>query len=249
MFEEIKATKIHVRLYSDSLGLPRPQLNITNEDRYISILLRYWECKYGTIPEIIDRARGDMSIMDIYKWFNEDCGYFGKIIDVLIIHNGIVDCAPRPIPLRVRKIVSHFPKILQIPIVNILHKNRSLLLKLGIRYYVTSSKKYYKNYRNLIEKAIPLSKNIYLINIAPTNTITENHSPGFTKSINKYNEIIRRIIDELDNKNIHLIDIHSFISSFDMDIDDLINHNDGHHITKKTHELLAKIIIQMENQR
>lgn len=242
-------TKLHVRFYADSLGLPRTELNINNEDRYISIVNQYWENKYASHPEILDRARGNMSIIDIYRWFNEDCWYFGNDIDISIIHNGIVDCAPRPIPKQVRRVIAILPQFIQKPIIKLLHNNRALLLKLGMKFHVTSSGNYYRIYKQLIEKAIATSKIVYIINIAPTNSKIEYHSPGLMESINKYNSIINNIIDDLKDKNIILIDINSYISSTEFEIDELVNPEDGHHITKMTHKILANMIINFEDLR
>ena len=98
----------------------------------------------------------------------------------------------------------------------------------------------------LLEKASKDYKKVYVINISPTNTDTEVHSPGLTKNIKIYNEILKQTVNALRAKSVYLIDINKYISERFEKIDEYILKEDGHHITPLTNSVIAKMIIEIE---
>lgn len=235
---------LKIRFYSDSLGLPRGK-EISNNQRYISIFKKYLE-DIGYNVEILDRARANYNINDLYQWFSEDNKYFGCNSDITIIQEGIVDCAPRPIPKKFRNIVSKLPKNFRNIIVRFLHNYRPTMQKLGIRYYYIIPKDYYNKYMKLLREASNNSQRVYLFNILPTIDKIEAHSPGLSKSINNYNNIIKNIVRTLDRENVYLIDVYSKLKGRNNYISKYINQKDGHHITVEGNKFYADLLIYKE---
>lgn len=243
IFQHIMINKyLQVRLYSDSLGLPRGE-EILNHQRYISILKKYFEDS-GYIVDLIDRARANYNINDLYQWFTEDNKYFGSNADITIIQEGIVDCAPRPIPKKIRNIVSKMPNCIRKSVINFLHNNRSQIQNLGIRYYYITPQVYYDKYMKFVKEASDNSKRVYLFNILPTTDDIEKHSPGLSKSIENYNKIIFNIIKNLNRANVYLIDVYSYVKGNEDNIIKYINQKDGHHITVAGNKFFADLLIQ-----
>ena len=237
--------KLIVRYYADSLGLPRKD-EVGVNDRYISKLNQFWKNKFEI--EFLDRARANSTIGDLSKWFVEDNRYYGSSADIIILHEGVVDCAPRPIPNKIRKIISTLPKFIKNRVISFLHNNRSKMQKIGIKYYLTKPNDFYFRYKEMVSEMIKISRRVYIINIAPTNEMIEKHSPGFSKSISEYNEIIRKISKEINSNNLFLIDINSIILQSSYNLNQLVFEHDGHHITPLCHKIIADKIIEHETE-
>jgi len=237
---------LHVRLYSDSLALPRPG-SVTFSQRYITTLKQWWmsQKKYEDV-EIVDRSMGGQSILTLYDMFCSDISYFGPSGDIIILHTGIVDCAPRPVPANVRKIISVLPNFLKNSAVRFLHNHRSRIQKTGLMWKHVNPDEFSAYYSSFLKKAGDNFTRIYCISIAPTNPATELHSPGYSASVQQYNEIIKVCIKDTRKKNIHYIDSYSQIMNDYLNIDTYILTDDGHHLTPRSHAIIAREIIQHE---
>jgi len=237
---------LHVRIYSDSLALPR-QGSVAFSERYITILKQWWirQKEYEDI-ELVDRSMGGQSIVTLYDMYRQDITYFGSEGDILIIHTGIVDCAPRPVPTRIRNIISGLPKFLKDPAIRFLHNHRSKIQKSGLMWKHVNPEEFSAYYSAFLKNAADNFSRIYCISIAPTNPATELHSPGYSASVAEYNTIIKNCILNADNKNVNYIDIHMVIVNEYLKIDSYILPEDGHHLTPLTHRLIADNIIQVE---
>ncbi len=240
----IKVKKIAV--YGDSLALPRKGVVKYNE-RYF-FLIQEWLKNNFIIDyiEVKDRAKGASTITEILKKYEHDAGYYDLPGDIVIFQVGIVDCAPRPINDTRRNRIDRLPNWIKKIAIKYLHNNRSKIIQNG-KFYVKTDKELFKiTIKKILTKAIIDYTNVYVINICPTNKKTEIHSPGFTKNINEYNDIIYKSIQETGKTNVHLIDIYTYINDRCEAIDDYIVPEDGHHITSHTHRLIADIIIENE---
>ena len=117
--------------YADSLGMPRAGL-VGMKDRYIYLFQEWLKSQTDEDVFVVDRAKGFSTIISLYSDYKNDIGYFTGKKDVLIIHEGVVDCAPRPLPLFVRNSISRLPAILKSRIVRFIHNNRRQMLKPGL---------------------------------------------------------------------------------------------------------------------
>ena len=234
-----------IQYYADSLGLPRPDY-VALGQRYIFLLQKWFRERRNEEVFIIDRSRGGATIKVLFEIFEEDEGYFKAKKDILILHEGICDCAPRPIPLAFRNFISILPDFMKIRIIGLLHRNRARLLKSGLIFYLVGKKEFEHILKEWLEKAANNFERIYIFNIAPTNDQIESHSPGLGKSIKAYNEILRRVVTSLDDSRIDLIDMYSVIANSAYSLDELIIKEDGHHLTALAHRLYAEEIIARE---
>jgi len=236
-----------IQFYADSLGLTRPGYVELNE-RYIFLFEQWLRKHYDEEIFVINRARGAQTIDKLYTLFKEDQDYMRGSKDILIIHEGVCDCAPRPIPLWARKIISALPTFMRSRIIKLIHDNRAKLLRNGFVHFLVDKGKYEAILKEWLTSALPVFSRIYVLNIAPTIESIESHSPGFSKSIKEYNAIIRNVISEIDSKKIFLIDAYNILSKNSNSLETLITPDDGHHLTKKAHEIYAAELIALEKQ-
>lgn len=225
-----------IRIYSDSLGLPRP--GSTSPQQCYFSLLRAWYCSQLGAEELVFHAfaKGGGTISELSQRYSHDNFYFGDRGDVLIIHCGICDCAPRPIPPVIRRIISRTPAFLSKHIICFLHKNRAALLKRGFCWRNTNPENFEKALNTWILHAANNFKRIYVIGIAPTNSTTENHSPGLSASIIEFNQMMQRCVLLSEMPQIVFIDAKKNIEYSNSPIDEYILKEDGHHLTAKAHE-------------
>jgi len=94
--------------------------------------------------------------------------------------------------------------------------------------------------------AAKMHRRVYIVDIAPTTPIIENHSPGFSDPVVRYNEIIMQACGA--RPNIHLIDVHRAIVGAPRGMEEHIS-PDGHHITSKGHRLSSRLILDDEKKR
>lgn len=234
-----------VQYYSDSLGLQRPGI-VTLQQRYIHIFEAWLKLSYNEDVFLTNRARRGFTVEQLFEVFLEDEEYLTGERDILIIHEGICDCAPRPVSKRLRNVISVLPGFLKTRIISLLHNNRAAILKRGMGSYLVEKKRYEEILTKWLSNAKMNYKRIYIFNIAPTNKQIEEHSPGFSGSIDAYNKIISKVVLEQNDNRIHLIDVHSIIKKTE-NIDELITKDDGHHLTAEAHKLYADCLINLES--
>ena len=233
---------INIRLYADSLGLPRLNF-VTNEERYINLLCDWMlQNKKAEKVYLVDRSRPNNLIGNLYSYFKEDNSYFDPA-DIIIIHEGVCDCAPRPVPDRIRNLISRMPDNFRKRIINSLHNNRAIMQKNGFKFFLTKPKSFYTIYKLWLKELEFTNTQVIIFSIAPTNSRTENHSPGFTQSINSYNVILKELSNSVRSTNIHFINVHDIIISKN-NINEYIIEEDGHHITKKGHQLYFNLLLE-----
>lgn len=235
-----------VAYYADSLGLTRPG-HVQLEERYIYLFEKWLRNNSQEEVFLVNRARAALTIDKLVQIYKEDREYVTQKKDILIIHEGICDCAPRPVPLWLRRFISRLPGFLKSRIIGFLHAKRAWLLKNGFAHYLVPIRKYEEILREWLSLAKTDFGRTYVLTIAPTNAEIDSHSPGFQESIASYNAVIRKVITELNAPNIFLIDMHRTLAAKEP-FDDYVLKEDGHHITALTHRLIAESLIQKENE-
>ncbi|HEY0680469.1 MAG TPA: hypothetical protein VGD17_19440 [Chitinophagaceae bacterium] len=233
-----------VGYYSDSLGLSRLG-HVSLDERYIYLFEKWLRQNYSEEIFLINRARPAFTIDKLYRVYREDLEYVAEKKDILIIHEGICDCAPRPVPTRLRRIISVLPGFLKSRVISFLHAKRPWLLKNGFSFHLTGVYDYERILKEWMKSAVNEFERIYIVNIAPTNIEMDQHSPGFQNSIARYNLIIKKVINELNNSKIRLIDIHDTLLKVE-NLDEFVIKEDGHHLTSLAHRLIADRLVQME---
>ncbi len=230
-------------LYGDSLACPRQGI-VKSHERYIALIEKHLRSKNpNTYIEIRDKAIGGATLSKLVESYNEDNTYFELPGNILIIHTGIVDCAPRPIADSTRNKIARLPNFIKKRIINYIHHHRAQLLNKNGGYVKTDVNRFSNLFSNLLNHAIQNYDSIFVINICPTTTKIENHSPGFTNNINRYNSEIPSIIKKINSNKINLVDINSYLNLNTENLEKYIVAEDGHHIHSLTHNWIANQII------
>lgn len=237
-----------IRIYGDSLSLPRDTEQISPWHTYAEILLANLESK---IPEhkfyLYNRSVGGATIDILHNSYLSDCSYFGlKKNQIIVIQCGVVDCAPRPIPKNARTLLGKLHGRIRTPISSLLHLLRPLLLKSGIFWRLTDEGQFSARLNSWLDHAELNYAHVYIINIAPTTPPTASHSPGLEDSIISYNKLIKDAVEKRTRTS--LVDANSKICD-SSSIEDYMTLSDGHHINLQGHRLYADLITQLEIPR
>jgi hypothetical protein len=243
-----KAGEIVLRVYGDSLGLPRAFEQINPGDTYTERLVdAFREVFPETKTRAYNRSGGGLTIEALYDRYINDCSYFGTSLNqIIIIHSGIVDCAPRPVPPSVRNLIARLHGWLRLPISKVLHASRPCLLRLGLSWRLTSPSKFSSTLRLWLDHAIQSGYRLYVINIAPPTPSISLRSPGVEECITEYNNLISDVVAAHSAANLSLIDVHSAIQKSNT-LTTFVNEHDGHHITIAGHQLYSKLIWEAMN--
>ena len=203
--------------------MPRPDEGVEYESTYPFLLAQNGH-------EVICKSKraNDTKIQSLKQNILDDVLFLNP--DVVIIHLGIVDCAPRLFTRRETRLLNLVPISVSKIIINLFSKHRYKITKMRKISYVNAVN-YRVNLSKIIKEIQSENRKIILIKILDTNSSNLQRSFGFQENIEKYNMIIDDIA-----------------IAFDLDILDpnLCNNGllpDGIHINKKMHDYIAKKII------
>lgn len=153
--------------------------------------------------------------------------------DVLIVHVGVVDCAPRIFLRRERRFVESFRlAFVRKAILDFVHKHRRSIIRMRPRVYVPEER-FSRLVGEVVAKASQAKmKSVIFINIITPPAALEDRSPGFIENVRRYNEILKS----------HCTGLAQLI-----DVDAIVRANggpeqmttDGIHINRTGHQLLA----------
>ncbi len=242
-------TNFLIRVYGDSLSLPRSPNGIHFIDTYAELVKNecgvIWDSKE---IHLYNRSRGGGNVVRLFSEYKDDCYYFGAPHggDICIIQCGICDCAPRPLPEPLRDCVGRMPAFLRDRIINVLHRYRAPIMQSGISFRQVPPELFSKVYQEWLASAVVNFSRVYVFNIAPTTDRTETHSPGFSASIKLYNGLIQEAVSLCSKANLFLLDVNSAILARRNGIAECVNSDDGHHITVAGHDLYARLLLERE---
>jgi hypothetical protein len=219
--------KQNILIITDSLGLPRPSVGVSFKDTYPYLICSEsgaycMNISAGgkTITEFNNR-------LDCLTLYGE-----GKIIDYSVVAIGLVDSAPRLIPLNLRRKMTQLPTILKKTIFKTIHYTR-MISPVYIQY--TPLDKYRFQFEILLKNLGIISQKIFVILIFPVNITAQGYSPYYMNEIIKYNEYMG---EECSNHaDISVIDLFNVMKK-----EPLKYLTDDAHITKEAHRLIASKI-------
>lgn len=208
---------MRILFLTDSLSLPREAdgETVKFDQTYINLLRK-------DFPEhtIADCAIGGATIWDLFR---QSAYYKYFEPDLVILHCGIVDCAPRAFTAFEQKLLNKMglrPKGLT----KFLRKHRGLKLSPEPKFYKTALR-----LKKQFDKV-----NMYSIGILPASGEYESKVPGIKSSIATYNSILAKIFKFIDNDSFPYEGILS----------------DHHHLNKKGHKEIAdriKLVLEQES--
>ena len=234
--------KMVIKIYGDSLSLPRPQDGVNYGDEYALIVQRDLAALRGAETVVYNRSKGGATVKDLASSYRNDRNYM-RAGGVVVIQCGVVDCAPRPLPAFMRSVLGYAPGLFRKGAVGFLHRNRAGILRAGLGTRLTSKKAFERIMKGWLEETAGQEELVLVVNIAPTTEAMEEHSPGFQASIDHYNGIITESVESAHSDKVMLIDVNGAIKKSGA-VTDFVNRDDGHHITAKGHELYAGLMIE-----
>ena len=139
--------------------------------------------------------------------------------NVLIVHLGIIDCAPRLFSHSQGLILLMLPTFIRNRIIKFFSKRRFFFTKTFPKRYIEINE-FQKN----LEKILKEVEHSIIINIVKPSPVLLNRSYDFKKNVVAYNKILSILAKKYDSK---LIDLYSLVES-----DPSLRWKDGYHLSK-----------------
>jgi len=212
---------MRILFLTDSLSLPRVNEEeiVLYENTYLYKLREEFKNHL-----IVDSAIGGATIKDLYA---QVFYYKSFKPDMVILHSGIVDCAPRAYKNVERKILRKLKLINKV-------KSLTRFLRKHRGYTLTKPNKF-NYYLSLIGESFK-SAPLYSLGILNASDDYEIKVPGIKENIKKYNSILEK----------HT----KYINNTDISSDEIMG--DFHHLNKNGHDLiylkLSNIIKNLANE-
>ena len=180
-------------ILADSLCLPRDSDlgDIRPDQVYAAVLARH--CAERRLPVDVEvDAKEGRTIRGAARAL-ERRGLDPKP-DGVIIQIGVVDCAPRILTRRQRKILSCVrPLVLRDRIIRLLHERRAFILTHIRAAAYVKPKVFRRTADRIVTRLISQGSRVALASIAPTTPDMMVHSPPWPGRIDAYNEILRDV--------------------------------------------------------
>lgn len=222
---------------ADSLAMPRQgETNIAFEATYPYVLDQSLRRRLATSsPIVIERGMRRRTIEYVLDEWLELVEL--RKPDVVVVHVGIVDCAPRVFLRRERQFIENLrPARLRDWVLRFVHRHRRAIIRMRGRVYVPPQR-----FRALVAQVVEKARQCKLRSLVFVNIITppaemEERSPGFIQNVDTYNEILK---SQVHGEGIHLINLNGMIR--DGGGPDKLT-VDGIHINEMGHAMLAREI-------
>lgn len=236
---------LKILILADSLALPRGKSwgNIPYETTYPYLLQKSLiEIPRLSQSVIIERGMRFRTVEKVLEDWDELVGL--RQPQIVIIHVGIVDCAPRVLSQKQYSLISKLPKKIRDIILKGIHKYRSIIIRTFSQKVYVTELKFKKYIREIIDRANEDNvQSLVFINIITPPDDLEIRSPGYQKNVKKYNHILET---SCNNDFVTLLDLDKII------IDNGKTENltiDGMHINISGHQLLSEELVRIINNK
>jgi|RhiMetdeSRZDD1v2_1073273.scaffolds.fasta_scaffold309969_2 acyl-CoA thioesterase I len=228
-----------VVILADSLALPREEVGGERcfEATYPFVLHELLRRKFGaSSPMVIERGMRLRTVEAVLTDWHEQVTL--RNADVVVVHVGVVDCAPRIFLRRENAFISKRPSWIREPILKFVHDYRRQIIQKRPRVYVPLPR-FQRHVEEVTQKArkSDLLSLVY-VNIVEPPDSTEYRSPGFQQNVQRYNQVL---LSQASQPRVTLIDFNRSISQ-QGGSDKLTT--DGVHLNESAHQILAQ---QLEN--
>ena len=243
-----------VRLYGDSLALPRHTDGIPFNATFAELFCAWLRSEAGIgSVSLYNRSQGGGTAPQLARLGTEDTSYFGHATpQLLILQCGICDCAPRPIPLGLRRFIGRLPGCLQRPVIGLLHRHRPWLQRHGCVWRHTEAEPFRQAVTTWIRESAEFARAVFVVNITPPTQAGEAHSPGLVAGVEEYNQLLQTSVAFVGSDKVVLVDVHAALLASSGALARCINQTDGHHLTVAGHEfyfaMLKKHFLALPSQ-
>jgi lysophospholipase L1-like esterase len=221
-------------LMADSLAMAREgETNVPYDATYPYLLEQSLRRRFQSdAPMVIERGMRRRTIEYVLDEWYELVDL--RKADVVVVHVGIVDCAPRVFLRRERQFVENLrPAFLRESILRNVHQHRRAIVNLRKKVYVPVER-FDKLVAQVMERAKQSKlRSLVLVNIITPSVEMDERSPGFIKNVGVYNEVLK---SHATRAGAHLIDLDQMIRDAG-GVEQLTV--DGIHINETGHAMLA----------
>lgn len=226
-----------VVILADSLALPREEVGGDRcfEVTYPFLLHDLLVTRFGTsAPLIIERGMRLRTVEAVLTDWHEQVTL--RHADVVVVHVGVVDCAPRVFLRRENAFLARRPTWIREPVLRFVHKHRRRIIQTRPRVYVGLDR-FRRHIEEVTQKAqaARLESLVYINIVEPPQAI-EERSPGFQRNVELYNKVLAQ---QSAHPRVSLIDLNRAIA--DAGGSDKLT-LDGVHLNVQGHEILAKLL-------
>ena len=222
---------------ADSLAMAREgETNVPFDATYPYLLDQWLRRRFQSeSPMVIERGMRRRTIEYVLDEWYELVDL--RKPDMVVVHVGIVDCAPRVFLRRERQFVENLkPAFLRESILQTVHKHRRRIVNMRKKVYVPTDR-----FERLVAQVIERAKqsklrSLVLVNIITPTAEMDERSPGFIKNAGVYNDILK---SHAKGPGVHLIDLDQMIKDAG-GVEQLTV--DGIHINETGHAMLAREI-------
>jgi lysophospholipase L1-like esterase len=227
-----------VLLFSDSLAMPREFLAIDERTSY--------EETYPARLRSLLAGQADVDLVASVGLDSENALYEARFQvlprrpDVLVLHLGINDCAPRVFRKGSTSILLRpwFRRLTRDYGMRAIHALRPLICRLRKLVYV-EEQEFEANLRTLLDRVAETHPGCTPLAIAISGKpeSMERRSPGYRANVTRYNRALQRVFGD------GLVDVNALVSPEEHLI------SDGIHLTARAHELLARELAERVDSR
>ncbi len=235
---EERPRTLKIVLLGDSLSLPRgpAQGDIPYEATYPVLLERSLRARLGAqVPWLIERGLRLRTILRVPSDWYEQIEL--KKPDILVVHVGVVDCAPRVfLPLERHMVNAIRPKRLRAWVLGLVNKHRRAIIRLRPNRVYVSHRRFERGVQQVVEKAyLSGLRGLIFVNIVAPPDDLEYRSPGFRRNVELYNRTLAEQAGRFPW--VRLVDFNGLVWQGGDPTSLLL---DGVHPNRKGHALLAE---------
>jgi lysophospholipase L1-like esterase len=182
-----------VSILADSLALPRlpKDGDVPHELTYPFLLHMLLRQQHPDDPPlVIDRGMRARTILDVLNDWEEEVVV--KRPHAVIVHVGIVDCAPRVLRPRERRWLQRLPsETARKAILQFIHRHRRAIVSLFPNRVYVSLPKFVAAVDQVMDRAarFPVKLLLFINIVTPTDSL-EQRSPGFRAKVAAYNQAL-----------------------------------------------------------
>jgi len=226
---------MHIIIFSDSLGRPRPDISQNERTFYFDVYGSKLKNSLVSKHEVEHIYIESLDSQDAIFWSQRMVAF--RSPELVIFHLGINDCAPRIFKKGKKYLIFNplFRKLTRDIFIKVISKFRPFILKFFIKNRVYFKKKnFYSNFVSIKNEILKYSKNCKFlsIGIAQATEEYELKPPGIGSKIKSYNLILKNIFGD------GFIDLNSILGGESKDY--LIS--DNIHLTKESHHKIFKFL-------
>jgi len=233
---EDKASRMKISILADSLALPREDVGGERmlEVTYPYLMDQSLRRRYGSdAPLVMERGMRRRTIEYVLDEWNELVEL--RKPEVVVVHVGIVDCAPRVFLRREHAFVARIKFTpLRERILKFAHDHRRAIILRRPRVYVPLPR-FEKHVVEVVEKAErDQVRLLVFINIITPPDHVEARSPGFQRNVDMYNQVLNA---QARYSHVQLLDLNRLLQTEGGSATLTV---DGIHLNERGHNIVAR---------